>query len=568
MSRANGSNFTTHRHPISKMDVVVSVAPKSEYVKLYKEAIKGLVKEKEGLLLSIEDCDFIRSKLPSAHTKVYKGAGIYGVFYYDHLFVKYFLNNKNYKYDPVYVAYGTDMFLYSHLYKCIKRKQKKPTLPDLASSSSSSLEKDYHTTKDLLQGNISRISFTTGELSISKIMKNLCEDIKTVLYLNINPLTIEKYYKVCKNMKVLQYVYHIYEISAFFDKIRDDISAIIFLRNDDKEIKHIYDTIEANDISIFFNIYKKIKLLYKYCIPYDFLYINSSNCKKNIDPISHTEFTDDYIFDTGDVSIIPYFKETKIDDNMNKYTCFLTEELYRWIEQRRDGNYNTISFEVRNPKTNVLLTILDIIYVYKNKYRLIERALNKEIKGFNRPEEIKRLGMESLVIVNKINLLIKHNKEEKNKLEEQASNEIKRLFKGFFKLSRGDNEVKNSPCYLYLTINLGTKSYPITFNVITSKIATDIGNPESSRAIRYPFFENRFFKKDIDLLVSQIEQNVYVPKEGSFNYLIDIQEDDVDERDDVEILLDYKKGLNNYIQRSNNRLLGINFLPPDLSHFI
>ena len=567
MSRANGSNFTTHRHPISKMDV--SVAPKSEYVKLYKEAIKGLVKEKEGHLLSIEDCDFIRSKLPSAHTKVYKGAGIYGVFYYDHLFVKYFLNNKNYKYDPAYVAYGTDMFLYSHLYKCIKRKQKKPTLPDLASSShSSSFEKDYQKTKDLLQGNISHISFTKGELSISKIMKNLCEDIKTVLYLNINPLTIEKYDKVCKNMKVLQYVYHIYEISAFFDKIRDDISAIIFLRNDDKEIKHIYDTIEANDISIFFNIYKKIKLLYKYCIPYDFLYINSSNCKKNIDPISHTEFTDDYTFDTGDVSIIPYFKETKIDDNMNKYTCFLTEELYRWIEHRRDGNYNTISFEVRNPKTNVLLTILDIIYVYKNKYRLIERGFNEEKKGFNRPEEIKRLGMESLVIVNKINLLIKHNKEEKNKLEEQASNEIKRLFKGFFKLSRGDNEVKNSPCYLYLTINLGTKSYPITFNVITSKIATDIGNPESSRAIRYPFFENRFFKKDIDLLVSQIEQNVYVPKEGSFNYLIDIQEDDVDERDDVEILLDYKKGLNNYIQRSNNRLLGINFLPPDLSHFI
>lgn len=554
MSRANGSNFTTHRHPISKMDV--SVAPKSEYVKLYKEAIKGLVKEKEGHLLSIEDCDFIRSKLPSAHTKVYKGAGIYGVFYYDHLFVKYFLNNKNYKYDPAYVAYGTDMFLYSHLYKCIKRKQKKPTLPDLASSSSSSLEKDYHTTKDLLQGNISRISFTTGELSISKIMKNLCEDIKTVLYLNINPLTIEKYYKVCKNMKVFQYVYHIYEISAFFDKIRDDISAIIFLSKDDKEIKHIYDTIKANDAPIFFNIYKKIKLLYKYCIPYDFLYINSSNCKKNIDPISHTEFTDDYTFDTGDVSIIPYFKETKIDDNMNKYTCFLTEELYRWIEQQRIR-----LVEVKNPSTNVPLTILDIIYVYKNKYRLIERALNEEIKGFNRPEEKKRLGMEILDLSIKINLLIYY--KEENKLEEQASNEIKRLFKGFFKLSRGDNEVKNSLSYLYLTINLGSKSSPITFNVITSKIATGIRNPESSRAIRYPIFESKLFNKRIDLLVSQIEQNVYVPKEGSFNYLIDIQEEDADERDDVDILMDYKKRLNNYIQQSNSLL---DIIPHDESH--
>jgi hypothetical protein len=149
-----------HRHPISKTIVVVSVAPKSEYVKLYKEAIKILVKGKEKSLLSIEDCDIIRSHLPSSHCVVNKKK--YVGFEYDHLFVKYFLNNKKYNYVPEYVAYGTDMFLYLHLYKCIKRKTPQHSLTSLSSlsTSSSSFEKDYQTTEDLLQGNIKRFSFT------------------------------------------------------------------------------------------------------------------------------------------------------------------------------------------------------------------------------------------------------------------------------------------------------------------------------------------------------------------------------------------------------------------------
>lgn len=134
------------------------------------------------------------------------------------------------------------MFLYSHLYKSIKRKQIQiqPTLPtdkDLATSSHSSsslFEKDYQTTKDLLRDNIMETFFTTGELSLSKIMMKLCEDIKTVLYINITPLTIENYDRVCKNMKVLQYVYHIYNLTSY-----DNIE--IVPPSKDKNITYIYE---------------------------------------------------------------------------------------------------------------------------------------------------------------------------------------------------------------------------------------------------------------------------------------------------------------------------------------
>jgi hypothetical protein len=378
-----------HRHPISNGCIVVSVAPKSEYVKLYKEAIKILVKGKESPL-SIEDCDIIRSHLPSSHCAVNKKQ--YAGFEYDHLFVKYFLNNKKYKYDPVYVAYGTDMFLYSHLYKCIKRKPKPPehSLTSLSTTSnSSSFETDYQTTEDLLRNNINEVSFTKGELSISKRIEKLCEDIKAVLFINITSLTIEQYDKVCKNMKVLQYVYNIYKISAFFDKIKDDMSVIT---TEDKEIKHIYETIKDKDVPIFLYIYRKIELLYRYSFPYYYIYNNSNNCNKNVCSISHEDFTDDYALDKGDVSILPYFKGTKLKDNINEYSCFLTEDLYQWIESERNGKIEIHSIEVRNPKTNKPLTPRDIIYVYENKVRLIKRATNK-IEGDELTQLIKLIKL-------------------------------------------------------------------------------------------------------------------------------------------------------------------------------
>lgn len=447
-----------HQHPISKTVVVVSVATKSEYVKLYKEAIKILVKEKGKPMLFIEDCEIIRSHLPSSHCVVNKKK--YAGFEYDHLFIKYFVNNKNYIYVPEYVAYGTDMFLYLHLYKSIKRKPPQHSLTSLSTTShSSSFEKDYQTTEDLLRDNINRQSLITGEISISKIMKNLCEDIKVILYLMSIPLTIEQYDKVCKNMKVLQYVYNIYKITSF-DKITEDITihGIHGIHSGDEAIKYIYATIiDIECIPNFFdfilNIYSKIELLYRYCFPFYYIYNNSNNCNKNICSISHEDFTDDYALDKGEVSIIPYFKGTKLKDNINDYSCFLTEGLYKWIERQRGESVDIKSFEVRNPRTNEPLTLYDIIYVYKNKIRLIE-------------EDRYSAKSEITYINNIINQLIKYNKaakEQLEKLEEQASNEIKKGIAGLFTFSSVSLYENGSR---YLNLHLGNDDIPLVFKVI------------------------------------------------------------------------------------------------------
>jgi hypothetical protein len=444
-----------HRHPISKTIVVVSVAPKSEYVKLYKEAIKILVKGKEKSLLSIEDCDIIRSHLPSSHCVVNKKK--YVGFEYDHLFVKYFLNNKKYNYVPEYVAYGTDMFLYLHLYKCIKRKPPQDSLTSLTSlsslsTSSSSFEKDYQTTEDLLYGNINRRSFTTGELSISKRIEKSCEDIKAVLYLMSSPLTIEQYDKVCKNMKVLQYVYDIYKLTSL-NKITDSITIISV----DEAILYIYKSIIdipriPNFFDFLLNIYRKIELLYRYCFPYYYIYNNSNNCKKNMCSISHTYLNDDYILDTGEISILPYFKGTKLKDNINEYSCYLTEGLYQWIQWNAKSG-----LPIRNPRTKELLTPYDIIYVYENKIKLIDREIER------RTGDLATLTSEKTYIINLLTIYNKVAKEQFEKLEEQASNEIKKGVDGLFTFSRSDDD-ENGKRYLYLNLHLGD-DIPIDFKL-------------------------------------------------------------------------------------------------------
>jgi hypothetical protein len=555
----------TGRHPISNVDVVVSISPKSEYVKLYKESIKILVKDFDKHILSIEECERIRNNLPSVHTIVNKRSN-----FYDHLFIKYFINNKNYDCAHEYIAYGTDMFLYLNLYKSIKRKQYTLTNLQLLSHSSS-FEKEYQTTEDLLRYNICEDSFSKGYLSISKIMENLCEDITIILHLNIKPLTIENYDKVSKNMKVLQFVYDIYKIPGF-----DNITKDITIRSFDKNILYIYNSIVANNSPIFLlnlykllNIYKKIILLYKYCIPYDYIYINSSNCKNDYDTLSLEKLDDLYTYDTGEVSIIPYFKYTKLKDNINEYVCFITDELYRYIKIKIKNNYEISLINIKNPKTREILTLHDIIYVYKNKIKLIERSLKehqhkfniilKESKNLESKElkskkiELEGLELEKIDITNIINSLILYNEEYICDVENKMLKEFKNEFNGLFKLSRGKNNVVNESLnYLYLTINLGTENSPIHLNIITSKDATDITDKESSRAITYPIFKSKIFNGKINQLLSQIVDDVPLPKDGSFNYLIDIP-------NDADILMKYKEKLENNIKNKSHHILGKSF---------
>lgn len=239
---------------------LITIEPKSEYIRLYKGVIKQLYSANTDSLLSIEYCEFIRSILPVVNAV---NEDKYDGFYYDHLFVKYFIMNKNYKYDPAYIAYGTDMFLYLQLYKCIKRKP--ATKARYMSSLSSSFEKDYMTTEYLLDGNINESLFAKSEISILKIMMNLCEDIKEVLHMR---MTIEQHERVKTNLKVLRYVDNIYQI-AKFGNININIKDIT---SDDPDILYIYAVIidiiakYKYDHRIFFailtNIYLKINKLY------------------------------------------------------------------------------------------------------------------------------------------------------------------------------------------------------------------------------------------------------------------------------------------------------------------
>jgi hypothetical protein len=197
------------------------------------------------------------------------------------------------------------------------------------------------------------------------------------------------------------------------------------------------------------------------------------------------------------------------------------------------GSFKINSIKIINPKTKVFLTLHDILYVFENKIKLIERAFKEET-----PYTIRKLEKERLLIKQYINLLLQHNNIHKENVEKQALDEKKSVFEGLFELSRKRGSFKMISGYLYLTINLGSKSSPIRFNVITSNIATDISNEESSLAITYPIFKSKEFNEEINSFVSQIETIVITPKDGSFNYLINIQKKE-DKRDEKLIYDDY-----------------------------
>ena len=293
-------------HPINKVIIEVSINPKSDYVKLYKDAITILVnyrineknsgksgKSKLGFknrstvnvdMLSIDDCKFIRKNLPDVHTRVDDG------FTYDHLFIKYFINKeKKFKYDKNYIAYETDIFLFLELYKIIKRKRILKSLPrpiytrtlssilltdddlrpfDLRTlssqkkSTSSKFVNQYsQTVKDFLTGNINNSLLMKSEISVSKLIEKTCNDINSVLYLNILYINNEHYENIIKNRLVFKYLYNIYKIAKF----NNDINITVDFGKGvySKDLTHIYNII-INDTILKKKNSKYIPNIYKY----------------------------------------------------------------------------------------------------------------------------------------------------------------------------------------------------------------------------------------------------------------------------------------------------------------
>ena len=97
-----------------------------------------------------------------------------------------------------------------------------------ASSSSSQFEyRDDQITLNFLQDNIDHSLFMNGNISIYKIMVNLCQDIKEFLYQKITVLDQKNYLKVITNLKVLKFVYNIYRVANFDKQFTDDLYSVV-----------------------------------------------------------------------------------------------------------------------------------------------------------------------------------------------------------------------------------------------------------------------------------------------------------------------------------------------------
>ena len=537
-------------HPINKVIIEISISPKSDYVKLYKDAITILVnykinekdsgKSKLGFknrstvnvdMLSIDDCKFIRKNLPDAHTKVDDG------FTYDHLFIKYFINKeKKFKYDKNYIAYGTDIFLYLELYKIIKRKLILKSLPrpiytrtlssmlltdddlrpfDLRTlssqkkSTSSKFVNQYsQTVKDFLTGNINNSLLMKSEISVSKLIENVCNDINNVLYLNILYINNEHYENIIKNRLIFNYVYNIYKIAKFNDRINItvDFGKGVY----SKDLLHIYniiinDTIIKKKIQyifpIFINIYDKIIELYDHLPSYFYNKIKytketyDSSCLEKEDPITLDEF-EAYNEDNGTVSLIPYNNNKKVS-----YHCFFTEEIFKYIIEE----YKNQRREVLNPLNRKPFQPDDINLICNNMQQIGKFQISNKIGSGTRKHDGRVKGLFHFTFSIDIEKKIQDTSEPKD----------------------GILEIIDSS-YIYLVIDLGgIHKIPINFNVINKPLFdyASIMDTADSFVLEIPIFNKSIYTSNIVNLIKEIDKKGFkITQNGAFYRVIDIDQ--------------------------------------------
>ena len=558
-------------HPINKVIIEVSINPKSDYVKLYKDAITILVnyrineknsgksgksgKSKLGFknrsianmdMLSIDDCKFIRKNLPDVHTRVDDG------FTYDHLFIKYFINKeKKFNYDKNYITYETDIFLYLELYKIIKRKLILKSLPrpiytrtlssmlltdddlrpfDLRTlssqkkSTSSKLVNQYsQTVKDFLTGNINNSLLIKSEISVSKLIEKVCNDINNVLYLNILYINNEHYENIIKNRLVFKYLYNIYKIAKFNDeiKINVDLGKGVY----SKDLIHIYNIIINDTIlkkkfqnifQILINIYDKIIELYDHLPSYFYNKIKytketyDSSCLEKEDPITLDEF-EAYDNDNGTVSLIPYNNNKKVS-----YHCFFTEEIFKYIIEE----YKNERREVLNPLNRKPLQPDDINLICNNMQQIGKFQISNKIGSGTR----------------------KHNGRVKGLFHFAFSIDIEKKIQDTSEPKDGILEIIDSS-YIYLVIDLGgIHKIPINFNVINKPLFdyASISNKDDSFVLEIPIFNKSVYTSNIVNLIKEIDKKGFkITQNGAFYRVIDIDQiqfNKGDKDDDAEFV--------------------------------
>jgi hypothetical protein len=232
--------------------IELSVNPKSEYVKLYKEfieiEIKHIMDKNKAIKdyqLTIEDCKKIKDSLPDEHAKI-KVDGKEDILY-DHLFIKYFIKKeKKYKYDEDYTK-DLDIYLYLNVYDSLIKKlkphpqpispetpviQRKKTSSDSSSDSFRKVGEEYGVVEDLLKNNI---NLNKADFSIGKLIEKLCRDIENLFYTNLK-MTKKDHIIVLDNIKILNYASSIYELC----KVKD------YLINENKMVDYFIRLFRSN----------------------------------------------------------------------------------------------------------------------------------------------------------------------------------------------------------------------------------------------------------------------------------------------------------------------------------
>jgi hypothetical protein len=248
-------------NPYTQEVIEVSIHPNSAYVKLYKKVMRELIKELRthyppNHILTLEDCKYIKDNLPIIHSIIEITETAY--IRYDHLFIRYFIKNmKAYNYDIKYCE-DSEIKLHLNIYNSIKTKN--PTSlsqspraslsqhSPLSPSSRSFAIENYKTIKDLLKDNI---DFSKSDISIGKLVANMCVDIKRILYMRNADITLENYRAALHNKKTLEYVNYIYflkfaDIKGISKKIVDYYDKLLLPEHNIDEIKHIYEKIITN----------------------------------------------------------------------------------------------------------------------------------------------------------------------------------------------------------------------------------------------------------------------------------------------------------------------------------
>ena len=304
--------------PYTNETIVLSIHPKSGYVKLYKKIIDELIKELKNYfprkdILTIEDCKYIRNNLPIIHSVIIIDDEEYKKKYeqdyyikYDHLFIKYFVKRtRKYKYDSSYRE-DSEIKLYLNIYNSIKTKEPPPIRKNLVlrglnraqaalqnSSKSQSFAIDTYTSIEELL--INNMDFNKTDICIGNLVINLCIDIRLILYMHKSKINIKNYNIALNNKKALDYVALFYKLDFVKDLIYNDILNYYNVFPEEirkgkhkktyniEEVYYIYrqiiDALSAKNINDNDRIFKKFIKIYDIILS-----LYNSYFTKNIDP--------------------------------------------------------------------------------------------------------------------------------------------------------------------------------------------------------------------------------------------------------------------------------------------